>query len=126
MTITPGKLFGYGIVFAILTGLLRLLAANVFNTSNIAVDAVLWVVLVVIAVATSRRLGVINYLEAMVTAVLWLVFSLTFDALCIARFITPSLWQRTETYVGYAVGMLAIFLFHQKRHVAIRRERAQK
>lgn len=83
---------------------------------------VYFVCLIVLAIFCGRKLGVINYLEAMLVAGVWTFFSLFFEFFIIVSLYGFSLHKRWEFWVGYLAVALSIFIFHKKRHVVIRKE----
>ncbi len=74
------------------------------------------------SIAAVRRLGIINYLESVFAAICWWLFALIFDFLITSAFAGLGMFRDIHLWVGYLVMMLAIFLFHKKRHVQLRHE----
>jgi hypothetical protein len=84
-----------------------------------------WVLIIIVAVALARRLGVINYLEAILASAVWFGFDVFFDLLFTSGFIGLGIFSKWQYWVGNLVMSLAVFLFHKKRHVEIRKEMAK-
>ena len=78
----------------------------------------------VIAMACARRLGVINFLEAMLATIIWVIGLLVGDFLFTQMVLGKEIFQHVVLWAGYVVAAVAIFLFHKKRHIQIRRELA--
>ena len=77
----------------------------------------------VVAVATTfliRGVGVMNYLEAMFAAFLWVVLDLLVDGLATAPLVGFRMFATVGLWAGYFVMALFVFMMHKKRHVAVR------
>ena len=87
-------------------------------------DYIFFFLVIVIAAALVRRLGVLNFLEAIMILVLWFVLDALLDLLITAFVLGIVMFSWWQLWVGYALMMATIFFFHKKRHVHIRREQA--
>ena len=83
---------------------------------------VLWLAVAVLAVAITRRFGVISYLEAIFLMIAWTASGLFIDLLVTASFFGITLFYQPEFWISYLFMDLAIFLFHKKRHIFVRHE----
>jgi hypothetical protein len=79
-----------------------------------------WGATVGLAIALVRSLGVLNYLESIFIAFMWVVFNLLFDVLITRPLAGVSIFTTQALWVGYGVMALAIFWFHRKRHIHVR------
>ncbi len=85
-------------------------------------DYVYFLLVMAVAVALVRRLGVINFLEAIMVLVLWLSMDLLLDLLITAFVLGLSMFGWWQLWAGYFFMVFGIFFFHKKRHVHIRHE----
>jgi len=87
-------------------------------------DYVFFLLVMVIAAALVRRIGVINFLEAIMLLVLWFVMDALLDLLITAFVLGIGMFSWWQLWAGYALMMLTVFFFHKKRHVHLRHEQA--
>ena len=87
-------------------------------------DYVYFLLIAAIAAALVRRLGVINFLEAIMVLVLWFVLDALLDLLVTAFALGLGMFARWQLWAGYFFMMFAIFFFHKKRHIHVRHEQA--
>lgn len=111
-----------GFVLTLVLGAIKFVFYNVLAGDSAVFNYVEWALIVLAAIAAVRRLGIINYLEAIFAAVCWWLFSLIFDFLITSAFAGLEIFRDVHLWIGYLVMMLAIFLFHKKRHVQLRHE----
>ena len=83
-----------------------------------------WALTAVIVTAFVRRLGVINFLEAILVCFLWTVGNLLLDLLFVFHFTGSGMYKTWAYWIGLAVVLFFVFFFHKKRHVEIRHEHA--
>lgn len=77
----------------------------------------------IVAVAVTflvRGIGVMNYLEAIFAAFLWLVLNLLVDALVTAPLVGFAMFSTVGLWAGYGTMMVFVFIMNKKRHIAIR------
>ena len=85
-------------------------------------DYIYFILVMAVAAALVRRLGVINFLEAIMVLVLWLSMDLLLDLLITAFVLGLSMFGWWQLWAGYFFMVFVIFFFHKKRHVHIRHE----
>jgi len=76
-----------------------------------------------VAVATTfliRGVGVMNYLEAMFAAFLWVVLDLLVDALVTGPLVGYAMFATASLWAGYGTMAVFVFIMNKKRYVAIR------
>ena len=83
---------------------------------------VLWVLIIVITTAFVRRLGVINFLEGILVACVWLFIRAIFDLLVTAPILGIGIYGKVQLWISYALIVAVVFFLHKKRHVHIRKE----
>jgi hypothetical protein len=83
-----------------------------------------WLLTAAVTAAIVRRLGIMNYLEAIFLIIVWTLSALPVDLVFTASYTGLSIFSDYPYWVGLLFMDLAIFIFHKKRHVQIRREHA--
>lgn len=119
---TPKHFLILGFALAIVLGLIKIVFYNILTGDSQAFYSTEWVLIALAAIAAVRRLGLINYLEAIFSAIVWWLFALIFDFLITSAFVGLGMFRDVHLWVGYLVMALAIFLFHKKRHIQLRHE----
>jgi hypothetical protein len=119
---TFGKLLLMGFALAVIMAVIRSFFHGPLADGPDWMKYVEWFLIMLAAIGTSRRLGVINFLEAAVAAVLWFIMSLIFDFLITSQFIGLGMFKNVNIWVGDLVMMVTVFWLHKKRHIHIRRE----
>ena len=93
---------------------------------NLALQYLLfWISTIFLAVILVRKLGVINYFEGVFIAILWFVVALISDLIVLTNFVGYGMYSKWQFWAGYLLMALAVFLFHKKRHVEIRKQHQQ-
>jgi len=121
---TAKKFFLFLILQLLLLLGIKLLFFKAFGITDVFMEYAYWALIAVVVVAMARRLGVMNYLEAIFVAVTWFLANLFFDLIITGALLGYSMFTRWQLWVGYLIMMLSIFVFHKKRHVQIRKEQA--
>ena len=107
---TFGKFFGLGFLLALLLGALKIFYIQVLNADTQAVQYGFWFFTIVITIACTRRLGVINYLESFLICGFWFVISLFLDFLLTSQTAGFEMFSRWDIWIGYALMILSIQL----------------
>ncbi len=123
MTFT--RFFGFGFLLWLLLAVGKALFLNVLNLDSLWLQFLYAVFVFVVAVACTRRLGVINYLEGAMVAILWTVGVLLGDVIFLWAIFRWEIFVHLVSWIGYLLTVIAIFLFHKKRHVQVRKELAE-
>lgn len=120
---TYAKLFGFGFILAAVLVILKTVFFGYFTWENTAgLHYVYWLVAALLTPALVRRLGVITILEAMVVAVLWLIMEILGDLIIAAPVAGWRVLVDPNFAIGYLIPPLAIFMFHKKRHIHVRKQ----
>jgi hypothetical protein len=122
MTLT--KFFGYAILLWILLAVIKVVFIKILSLDTQVLEYVYWFLMGMFSISLARRLGPINFLEAMLVAGFWFFVNLILDFILTSPIVGSLILARWEVWVGYAVMILSIFFFHKKRHVVIRKEQA--
>lgn len=123
---TFARFFGFGFLTAFALAILKIVFFSYLDPENIVLHYVFWFFTLVVVIAFIRRLGFINYLESIVVLVIWLVFSLFMDLLIASPVLGLDLFKNFYILFSYLLLALGVFLFHKKRHIQIRRQKASK
>lgn len=118
------RFFGLALVLWLLLAILKAVFLNVLNLDSFAWSVVYGFLVFIISMACARRLGVINYLEAMMVCVVWLIMLFLLDYFVLRLIVGLQVFARGMFWISYLVMLFAVFFFHKKRHVEIRRELA--
>ena len=117
------KFFGYGLLFAVSTALLHVVLTKYIILTPRVFSWTLWFSISILAIALSRRLGVISYLEAGLIGLIWTFFRMFLDLLITSQLLGGVIFYKNSTlWISYGLMLLVIFLFHKKRHIHIRRK----
>lgn len=114
----------FGVLLWLLLALVKGLFLQLLTLDSFPVFIGYLVVTVVIAMACSRRLGVINYLEGAFVACLWMIGVLIADWILLYAVLKLPVFAGLKVWFGYLAVMAGIFFFHKKRHVHIRNQQA--
>jgi hypothetical protein len=124
---TYAKLLGFG---GLLTGVLLMFKALFYARFDWSGSFVLHLfylgLVVVLAAALVRRLGVITMLEALVVAILWFVMDLLATGLIAAPLAGWKMLIDLYIILGLLFVPLSVIAFHKKRHIERRKELAAK
>lgn len=115
-------LFGYGILLAIVMMAVNFVFGRYLNIDSIWIQVIECLFIAGFSIGFARRLGTINYLEAILVIGVWLIISLMVNYFLLGT----SVFATGYFWISYAVMALAIFISHKKRHVEIRREMASR
>lgn len=102
--------------------IIRLFFFNVTGFENWLYGFLYYALVFILSLAFARRLGVINYLEAIFVCIFWFFTNLFSDLLFTSNFLGTSMFTQRQLWLGYLAMLLAVFFFHKKRHVQIRKE----
>ena len=115
-------LFFLFLQLAAVTGLkIWFFASEIFANPGLQ-EIIFWLLMAVASVAIVRRLGVINYLEAIFTAVVWTLAGLFVDLIITTNYTGLTIFLSVKYWIGFGVMAVGMFMFHKKRHVHIRHE----
>ena len=116
------KLFGFGAFLVVVLTVLKVIAFQLFDLKLLAISLLFGLLVFVLTVASTRRLGVINYLEAMLAAGLWFIMILLTDLLVTGPLAGYGIFKTLLLWLSYLLGIITVLLFHKKRHIDIRRK----
>jgi hypothetical protein len=81
-----------------------------------------WIITPIISIALVRRFGLLSFLEALFIMFTWSVFIVVFDLLFTSNYIGVSSLYGRDYIFGLVIMNAGIFIFHKKRHLAVRQE----
>ena len=120
------RLFGLSFLLWLMVAAVDFMAFKYLSLDLVVVKLALAVLVIVLATAVARRLGVLNYFEAMLFAIFWLIISFFLDLLIMPTILGFNFFTRWEVWASFGLVMFSAVAFHKKRHVQIRREMAAK
>lgn len=119
-------IFSFGIILTLALGVVKLALGKLLGVDSSLFHYLVWAASFAGAAFLARRLGVINYLEAIYVDLLWLFLAIFTDWLITLKLLGLGLFESRWPRWSYLFLAVGIFFFHQKRHVQIRKELAAK
>jgi hypothetical protein len=101
--------------------LLKLFFYNTVDVYNPGWQFVYFAATAILAALFIRTVGIMNYLEAIFIAAVWLVFDFLVDSLVVYPLTGNRIFYLASFWLGYLFFLLFVFTLHKKRHIAIRR-----
>jgi hypothetical protein len=111
-----------GIIIWLLILVVKYFFLDVTGISSTWQSWVYYLLVIFLAASVSRRLGVINILEAFFVGLVWLVVILLLDSFIAQRFMESGIFRTGHYWWSYLAILLSVFFLHKKRHVQIRKE----
>lgn len=118
---TSGKIFVYGLLYACGIAILKLFSYNVLNIESVFIIIFIYLFILLGGIAMVRRIGIINYLESIIIIIVWLIFSLILDVFTFGFSYNLDVYTKPSFYGTYLIIITAVFFFHKKRHIDIRK-----
>ena len=81
-----------------------------------------WAIIAFVSVIFVRRFGIISYFECIFLLIMWVVVDLFLDLLITSSYTGLGIFKVSEYWFGYLAMILAVMIFHKKRHIAVRKE----
>ncbi len=119
---TVGRLLAGIIGSQILFVFAKLFFINYLNIDSIVAQIGLWIVLMLIAIAVVRRMGVLNYLESILIVILWTVIGLFVDFVVTTAMTGRDVYKTWYFWISYILIIVAVMIFHKKVHVETRKQ----
>ena len=119
-----GKITILGIVFW-----LSLLLLKYGLLQNLGLDStweiwVYYILIIIFARVISRRVGVINFLEAIFVSLVWMLIILLLDTFIAKKLLDPQIFTLKHYWFSFLALFVGVFFLHKKRHIQIRKEQA--
>lgn len=80
-----------------------------------------WILTVVVIAILVKRLGILNYLEAIFVGIFWMLEGALADLVITSVFVGLGIFGYWQFWVGYGLVGVVVFLCHTKRHIAVRK-----
>ncbi len=109
---------GLFLFFAII---LKAIFFGFLNYQSLGLAIFYYVIFVIVTIAIARRAGVLNYMEAFLLMIIWLIGSLIADVIITQNILGSFIFKNLYFWVSYPVFLLAVFIFHKKQHVETRK-----
>jgi hypothetical protein len=117
---TFSRFFGFGFLLWLLLAVLK----AAFLGSSIPLQVLFGILVFLVTLACSRRLGVINILEGGMAAAVWTVGILIADWLILDHIFHLDIFHQGIVWISYLIVLFGVFFGHKKRHIQIRQELA--
>lgn len=105
----------------VLLTLVKIYFFQVLRLQNINLQYIYyWIVTFGLGALLVRRLGIMNYLEGIFVASFWMLEGMLADLLITSLYTGLRIFGLWQFWVGYLFLGLSVFLFHKKRHIAVR------
>lgn len=122
-----GKLLFLGFLFWLIVLAEKYIFFAVLGFSAAWQLFVYYLLLIIFSRIFARRFGVINFLEAIFTALVWLLIILFLDYLFAKSLISTAIFRTANYWWSYLAIFVSVFFLHKKRHIHVRKElRAHK
>ena len=118
---TIARLLGITTIGILMLSVIKAAAVMFLNLDNIYIVYFWWLIIILATTAWCRRLGILNFFEAILVIVIWLFSSLFVDLIVLSLTVGQGIYRQWELWLTYPIMVIAIFLFHKKRHIDIRR-----
>lgn len=114
------------IVSQILFAILKIVFIGSLNLESWVVTTAFFIALAIVAIATVRRMGILNYIETIFLLGIWILVSLIVDYVVVVSFTSLDIYKTWTYWLTYIVMILAVMLFHKAFHVQVRNANAKK
>ncbi len=101
--------------------LLKIFFIRSLNLDSAVIMGLFFTALVVATIAIVRRMGILNYIESIFLAIVWLITSLIVDAAVTAQVVGYDIYKTWYFWMTYLAIILALMIFHKKLHVQVRK-----
>ena len=118
---TPAQLIIKTVTMQALLVILKVIFFGSLNVELLSILILYYLLLAASAIALVRRFGPINYFEAFLAMILWLILSLATDYLITVPIVGKEAYSDIHFWISYPVVLLAILFFHKKQHVEMRK-----
>lgn len=110
------------IVAHILFVVTKVFFINSLNMESWGIISAMYIVLAIITIAVSRRMGTLNYFEGIFLSLVWLGVSLLTDLVITTSLTGRDVYGTIYFWLTYLVISIVVFVFHKKLHVEARKE----
>lgn len=115
-----GKITIFGIILWVFLIAEKYLFFEILAFSAVWQAWVYYILIFIFVRIISRRLGVINFLEAIFVSLVWLLIVLILDSFIAKQFLSEEIFQSSNYWWTYLSIFIAVFFLHKKRHIYIR------
>lgn len=118
---TIRKFYLIFLVQLVLFVFLKIQFYNHFDYQDGSSQLMYWAIIAVATTILVRAIGVLNYLEAIYTAIFWFVPGLIVDLIVTSVWTGLAIFSSGFLWIGYCVMMFFVFATHKRRHVHIKK-----
>lgn len=118
------KLFSTLLVLWVILAVIKYGFFSGLNMDSLGIKILFGALVFGFSEALTRRLGVLNFLEAMLVSGFYTLTFLLLDLLILGSLLGNGFFTKSMYWIGYGLMIISIFFFHKKRHVEIRKQQA--
>ncbi len=108
-------------IVQVLLMITKIIFFKYLNLEFLPILILYYVVLAAVCIAIVRRLGALNYFEAILLTIIWLVLNILLDLLITQAIINKGVFGNGHFWISYLVMPIVLFIFHKKVHVEARK-----
>lgn len=116
------KLFSTLIVLWILLAAVKYIFFRYFNLDTLVLKIIFGILVFGFSEALTRRLGTLNFLEAMLVSGLYTLVYIILDLIVLSSIFGSEIFKSGMYWISYGLMIISIFFFHKKRHIEIRKQ----
>ncbi len=118
---TPAQLILKTLFMQVFLIIIKVIFFGFLNVTLLPILIIYYLLLAAAAIALIRRFGPINYFEAFLAMILWVIISLVSDLIITSSIIGREVYSDWHFWLSYGVVLLAMLIFHKKQHVEVRK-----
>ena len=107
--------------FQVILALLKIFFIGSLDLDNTVVMSLFFIFIIVVAIATVRRMGILNYIESFFISGVWFITALIVDYVITANFTGFDIYKTWYYWFTFLAVILAVILFHKSLHVEVRK-----
>lgn len=109
------------IIVQVLLMVTKVIFFKFLNIDLLPILILYYLILAAISIAIVRRFGALNYFEAILVTIIWLVLNILIDLLITQAIIDNRVFSNGHFWISYLVLPLVVLIFHKKAHVETRK-----
>ncbi len=120
------SLFSTLIVLWVLLAVIKFAFFRFFNLDALLLKIIFGALVFAVSEILTRRLGTLNFLEAMLVSGLYAITYFALDFIVLSYIFGTTIYASGMYWISYFLLVISIFFFHKKRHVEIRKQLHQQ
>lgn len=122
---TIGSLLVGTFISEVLFVLTKVVFIKYLNLDSWLIKAAFFIVLAIAAIATVRRMGILNYIESFFLVIVWTIAGLITDYIITTRILGLDVYTTLNFWLAYIVIIVAVLVFHKKMHIEARKSKVK-